>query len=161
MKVMNTEITPPKTNGFTFIELLVTTVLIILLTTIAIVSYRNAAQASRDARRKKDSDNIRVALEAYKQVYGVYPDESPCASGDADWGYSDCSDDWIVGLEPEYISDLGSDPQQAAGWNGYAYHRVSDTDYELVVFLENENDPLTNGGEYGLSENAYVQEEPK
>lgn len=146
-------------RGFTFIEVLVVAVLVTVLATIAMVAYTGAARSTRDSRRKQDVSNIRVALESYRQANGEYPPAAGCPTAQAGW--SDCAAEWIVGLEPTYMHDLGQDPRQSAGWNGYGYIRQSDTEYLLIVYLENADDSAANGTQYGYDANAYVQEEPK
>lgn len=146
-------------SGFTFVEVLVVSVLVAILATIAMVAYSGAARSTRDSRRKQDMANVRVALESYRQVNGEYPPAAGCPTAQAGW--STCDTEWIHELEPEYMNDLGLDPRQSAGWEGYGYIRQSDTDYLLIVYLENASDPLANGTQYGFDANAYVQEEPK
>jgi general secretion pathway protein G len=61
------------TSGFTMIELLVVTTIIILLTTIGLISYSQALQNSRNAKRKSDLEVIRQALVLFKADNGYYP----------------------------------------------------------------------------------------
>lgn len=65
-----------KQLAFTMIELLVSATIIILLTTIGLVSYRQAGISSRNAKRKADLEIMRQALALYKQDYGYYADSS-------------------------------------------------------------------------------------
>lgn len=134
---MSMKYTSRTTPGFTFIEVLVVSVIIILLATIAMVSYTSAAKSTRDTRRKQDVDNIRVALESYRQSYGEYPES-------------------LGQLVPDYLSQVSVDPLADSGWEGYEYQKVNDFEYQITVYLENGDDPQINGGG-----NAYVQEEPK
>jgi prepilin-type N-terminal cleavage/methylation domain-containing protein len=60
-------------HGFTIIELLVTTVIIALLSTIGMLSYRWIIGHSRDTRRISDIEQIRTALELYRNDKGHYP----------------------------------------------------------------------------------------
>lgn len=62
--------------GFTLIELLVVATIMILLTTIALVSYRSATQNSRNAKRKTDLQTVRQALVLYRSDNGCYPADS-------------------------------------------------------------------------------------
>lgn len=54
-------------RAFTMIELLVVATVIILLTTIGLVSFSQAAVSSRNAKRKADLETMRQALTLYKQ----------------------------------------------------------------------------------------------
>lgn len=62
--------------GFTMIELLVVTTIIILLSTIGLVSYRSAGLNARDAKRQADLQMVRQALVLYRTETGVYPEGS-------------------------------------------------------------------------------------
>jgi type II secretory pathway pseudopilin PulG len=61
--------------GFTMIELLVVTTIIIVLTTIGLVSYQQAGQTARNGKRKADLQAIRQALVLFKtdNPDGTYP----------------------------------------------------------------------------------------
>ncbi len=60
-------------KGFTLIELLVVILIIAVLSSVGLVSYRSANQRARDAKRKADVEQIRAALEMYKADAGSYP----------------------------------------------------------------------------------------
>lgn len=59
-------------SGFTMIELLVVTTVIILLTAIGLVSFSQTAISSRNAKRKADLETMRQALMLYKQDNAYY-----------------------------------------------------------------------------------------
>lgn len=59
--------------GFTMIELLVVTAIIIVLTTISMVNFRVTSRKSRDGRREADISQVRSALELYRSTYSHYP----------------------------------------------------------------------------------------
>jgi prepilin-type N-terminal cleavage/methylation domain-containing protein len=63
-------------QGFTLLELLVTSVMIAVLTVIGIVSYSSVNKRSRDVKRKSDLEQMRSALEMYRSDSsgGIYPD---------------------------------------------------------------------------------------
>ncbi len=67
-------------RGFTMIELLVVTTIIIVLTTIGLVSYQKASETTRNAKRKADLETIRQALVLYRTDSGEYPDTSTFAT---------------------------------------------------------------------------------
>jgi prepilin-type N-terminal cleavage/methylation domain-containing protein len=160
-------------NGFTFLEILVTTVIIAIMTAVIIVSYSSASKSTRDARRKKDLGNIQAALEIYKIQNGSYPDSSSCVGGGG-WTWPGCvSPLWIPGLDETYIPTIPVDPKNTAtGYIGntspnppdftYNYIRLTNTTYYLITRLENTDDPSLNGLMYGFSgEGIYVLVEPK
>jgi general secretion pathway protein G len=92
-------------SGFSLIELLVTATIIIILTTIGLVSYNQALQSSRNARRKADLEIVRQALILYKADNGYYPSTNYAglSSGPAALGTG-------------YIARLPTDPKA-----GYVY----------------------------------------
>jgi type II secretory pathway pseudopilin PulG len=64
-------------GGFTLIELLVVATIIIVLTAIGLVSYRQASRSARNGRRKSDLETVRQSLMLYKSETGCFPDLSP------------------------------------------------------------------------------------
>lgn len=60
-------------TGFTMIELLVVTTIIIVLTSISFVSFRGTAVRTRNTKREADISKVRSALEIYRSVYSSYP----------------------------------------------------------------------------------------
>ena len=62
-------------SSFTFVEILVVATIIILLSSVAIVSYTQFNKQARDARRKADIESVRSALEIYRSnnVNSSYP----------------------------------------------------------------------------------------
>ncbi len=60
-------------DGWTLIELLVVMTLIAVLTTMAMVQYRNSIQASKEAVLKADLFHMREAIDQYYADKGNYP----------------------------------------------------------------------------------------
>jgi prepilin-type N-terminal cleavage/methylation domain-containing protein len=60
-------------SGFTMIELLVVSTILIVLTTIGLVSYQQVSKKSRDGRRKADMETLRQALVLYRTDVTAYP----------------------------------------------------------------------------------------
>ena len=63
-----------KQYGFTLIELMVVVGIIVLLSTMMMVNYRNASRKARDSRRAADLEQLRSALEIYYADNDSYPD---------------------------------------------------------------------------------------
>ncbi len=69
-----------KKSGFSIIELLVVATIIVVLSTIGLVSYRQATVSSRNAKRKADLETVRAALVMYRTDEGNYPDTDSFSS---------------------------------------------------------------------------------
>ncbi len=107
-----------KQKGFTFIELLVTVTIIMVLTAIGIVSYQATNQKARDARRKADLEAIRSALEICRTETGAYPatiDTTVTCNGTV------------------YLSRVPTDPKSGLTGFSYTYTRNSNTTYSLCA----------------------------
>ncbi len=110
-----------KNKGFTLIELLVTTTIILLLTSIAVVSYASASKRSRDNKRISDLETLRSALEIYRSEEGVYPLD-------------------LNSLATTYINEIPTDPKP----DNYSYYYSSDgSTYTLCAYIESD---LANNG---------------
>lgn len=123
-------------RGFSFIELLVVTAIIGVLTSVVIVSFRQANQNARDARRKTDLQEMRGILENYRLENGTYPD-----SANEQGGYEVGSDGtFLENLPAEYTSRSYSDPINDATYH-YRYRLVEQPgcSYELSVQTESGN----------------------
>ncbi len=59
--------------GFTFIEVLVVTTIIAVLTAVGVTNFGVANKKARDGKRKGDLEQIRAALELYRTDEGSYP----------------------------------------------------------------------------------------
>ena len=62
-----------KKDGFSFIEILVVTTIIAVLTAVGVANFRVANQKARDGRRQGDLEQIRAALELYRTDELAYP----------------------------------------------------------------------------------------
>ncbi len=119
-------------SGFTMIELLVASTIMIVLVTIGMVSYQNAGKTSRDAKRKADLQIVRQALVLRK------------ADGE---GYPSGNFITVVGnLQTDgYLTDEIKDPKDVNPYN-YAYDCCTDGKFTLSATLES-----GEGGTYNLS----------
>jgi len=106
-------------KGFTLIEILVVTTIIVLLTSIAMVSYSMFSKSSRDARRKADLDQVRAALEMYRSNEDTYPV--------GDWSALSGT------LTTAYMQSLPTDPKSPT----YSYYYSGTAnDYTIGSFIE-------------------------
>lgn len=149
-------------KSFTLIELLVVIAIIGLLASIVAVSLGPQRAKARDAERKHDLSQIRLALELYYDKYGSYPaasgtyGEGNCSPCHTDWdcttnpNYSD-PNAYIPGLAPEFIPELPSDPA------------VNSIDYRCYLyFSDGTNYTMMDhfGAEQALSDDPMLRRYP-
>ncbi len=106
-------------NGFTLVELLVVTTIIILLSSVAVVSYQSAGKKSRDNKRKADLEQIRSALEMYRSDNNQYP-------------AGNFSQMTTALKNAGFLTEAPSDPK---GYS-YYYKQTTTTSYDLCAYLE-------------------------
>jgi general secretion pathway protein G len=113
--------------GFSMIELLVVTTIIIVLTTIGLVTYQSTGVNARNGKRKADMETVRQALVLYRVEQGTYPDTTSFSSM-----VSDVSD-YLSAID---ISDPVGDP--------YVYSYDSDgSTFTLTAELEPDEEAYT------------------
>lgn len=114
-------------KGFTLVELLVVAVIICLLAVTGIVSYTSINTNSRDIKRKADLEQIRAAVEMYRNNNGNYPNTGSvpidCASTAA---FTDPSGN-------TYLADVPEDPNCS---DRKYYYSGGASDYTLAAGLE-------------------------
>jgi general secretion pathway protein G len=115
-----------KSNGFTLIEILVVTTIIVLLTAMAVVTYSALLKQSRDAKRKADLGQISAAVEMYRSTNDTYP--VAIAEGASLCDPAGCPPDGN-----KYLEKFPSDPKSPT----YTYYYSGSTsDYTLGAYLE-------------------------
>ena len=107
-----------ESKGFTLIEILVVTTIIVLMTATAVVTYSVFLKQSRDAKRKTDISQISAALEMYRSNNDTYPTT----------GLSQLTAPTI------YIQSIPTDPKNPT----YTYYYSGTvSNYTLGAYLEN------------------------
>ncbi len=124
-------------KGFTLIELLVVISIIGVLVALSVFGLQGARQASRDAKRKSDLEQIRSAIEIYKSDCDKYPD-SLGLSLSGDGTTTSCSS------SNTYLSAVPADP--AAPSSDYRYANPTATTYEICASLEQGGTTVACGG---------------
>ncbi|SRR3989344_5766722 len=107
-----------KTTGFTFIELLVVVTIIMVLSMVGAVAYRQTNASARNARRKADLESIRSALELCRSEVGSYPDDIT--------GTITCGATTFLNPVPE-------DPRDGQTGYSYSYTKTAATTYTLCA----------------------------
>ena len=146
--------------GFTLVELLITIAIIAVLTSVSALSYSGLQQRSRDAQRKNDLNQIKVALSTYfnAQIPVQYAPSStsagvPCSvtTGSCNTVAIDGFTDYLtVALSPLYIRSVPTDPKQAGiyiyKYTSSSLNSVANQNFVLTATLENVNDIKGNNG---------------
>jgi len=142
--------------GFTLIELLVVISIIGILSSFAIVSLNSARIKARDALRKGDMAQLRIALSLYYDDYLEYPacgtwDDTELDfgatvgenNGDGSWCYINTLETALISGARPIMMNVPRDPKNPdnipapTGDNTYIYRYVSDgTEYAVVYYLE-------------------------
>lgn len=148
-------------KAFTLIELLIVIAVIGILAGIVVFSVTGAQKKSRDNTRKTDIEQIKSALEMYKQANGAYP-ESGCSDNSAGC-YSPGGSVYYIVIQgsntsgtsgstvfksaiSKYLSPVPTDPTNTNDYR-YLYFKGSAGGYYLLSKkLES-----GNGGNFGLN----------
>lgn len=117
-------------KAFTLVEILVVVTIIALLASLAAVSYSQFVKQARDAKRKTDIEQIRAAIELYRNFddNSLYPATATIVFGTGDIKSAD-------GLTT-YLSKIPNDPLSSTGYTLYYTSLSGDTDYLLCAHLE-------------------------
>ncbi len=107
-------------QGFSFIEVLVVSTIIAVLTAVGVSNFRIANQKSRDGRRQGDLEQIRAALELYRTDQNDYPTTWPGTGGE------------LSALGTVYMSVIPSDPKTDYDY----YYSSGGSTYVLCASLE-------------------------
>jgi len=102
--------------GFTLIELLVVISIIGILAALLLARFGTAEKSGRDAQRKSDINQYRIALEnSAVNTNGVYPSRTT--------GAGDRASTLLCGdLGTSYLADCPEDPRySASSWDYYRY----------------------------------------
>ncbi|MEI6533669.1 MAG: type II secretion system protein [Candidatus Roizmanbacteria bacterium] len=128
-------------KGFTLVELLVVASIISMLAVVGIASFITLTQQSRDVRRKADIEQIRSALEMYKNANpaNTYP---PSVSVGCSATNSP------IQFTTVYLQTIPKDPKCST--REYRYVTSTDlSDYSLGVAIESKDNSSTTCGTCG------------
>lgn len=123
-------------SGFTLAELLIAVIIVAILSTVALVMFKEAQKEARDSKRRQDLVSIQLALESYNRRNNHYPCTTTRDTGaEEEWQKSTGTQDpWIIDDQcsgppfgEDYISKLPQDPVNSGspwfedGQEKYAY----------------------------------------
>lgn len=122
------------------IELLVVISLIAVLLSISLVASSNARKSSRDGKRKADLEQIRSALEIYRNDCRTYPLDALVVQGGTLAGSE--SSGSVCLTSDVYMESIPSDPLSS---QSYVYIRGSVNTYVICASLENGGSSVAPG----------------
>lgn len=143
-RIQHTTYNIQQRRGFTLIELLVVISIIGILASLILARYGAAEKSGRDARRKSDLNQYRIALENYAvKTNGVYPIYSTLQNA----ATNPCNTLNKPAPTPSYMSSCPTDPRETPSCSvsnntHYCYRYITDTsgiNYLLWAKLENGN----------------------
>lgn len=139
-------------SGFTLVELLVVISIISVLMAVLFASFSSARESARDSARQSDLKELQLAIELYKSQNGEYPAQG-CGTPGSSWAGPGPQPSWgancdvyIVGLVPEYVPSLPTDPvsEQVSG-EGFMYMtNAARTVYKVMVHRSVESKFITS-----------------
>lgn len=130
------------------------------MSAVIIANVGQGSAQSRDAERRADLRNLQSALELYKLKNSRYPAGCKAVgewSGQQGTVYqcSGGSTQYIVGLAPEFIKTLPTDPKLNGTDSGYVYTtNAAGTVYKLMVKKTVESETVTYANEFKSCEIA-------
>lgn len=130
--------------GFTLIELLVAMTIMAVLMAISLVSYQGSKKAARDSKRKADLEQLRSALEIYRNDCQTYPEDSEIVVGSPLVGTKSAPATTCLTTDT-YIEVVPTDP----GERSYYYNRVGANAYILCASLEISSETVEGCGSCG------------
>ncbi len=145
MKRKNTQ------KGFSLIELLVVSTVIIVITTIGLVSFTSAGKGARDGKRKADLEAVRQALVLYKADGNAYPTGAGTNGSYVTVSASLISAGYLSNPRPD-------DPKNTAPYQYSYYAPATGDSFCLCAYAEDDdiaNQSATNCPLLGLSTPAY------
>ena len=120
-------------KGFTLAEILIVTAIVLVLSIVVILNYRQQIARANDAKRKEDLSKLKTAFEDYYNDHSCYP------STDV-WNACTCGSPCLAPQIPTFPCDpVTSEP--------YYYQTISDISggqcggYRAYAALEDTNDP--------------------
>ncbi len=115
-------------RGFSLLEIIFVIGIISILLTIGAPLYTSSQKNARDARRKQDLEEIRIALEQYRSNNNYYPLSLTFGAACSTSGNIQDANGNV------YMTKIPKDPK--CQLYTYTYTRISSSDYTLRSYLE-------------------------
>lgn len=155
-------------SGFSLVELLVVVSIVSILSAVMYFNISAGSAQSRDVERKADLRTVAAALELYKNKNGRYPAGCRGAtlvhnitvwSGQSGTNYACPSgNQYIVGLAPEFIPSLPTDPRLNGTDSGYVYTvNNSGSVYKMMALNTVETESVVKGDTFYRCGAEYLQ----
>lgn len=131
-------------KGFTLMELMIVMVLMGILVTLGVASFKSARQKGNDIRRKSNLASIAKALEAYAADHDGYPTDDGygnirgCDYGSGFPATCNWGGEWKDDKGTYYMVLLSGDP--TAGRKYFYDYDATKGTFQLYALLENTND---------------------
>ena len=125
---------------FTFVELIVSTTIIVILSAIWFVSYTNFLIDARDSQRKSDLAKTSSSLKLYKQKRGIYP--NPWEKFNLTYSGTTV---WIQGLlnEDVILTTIDKIPNDPYAKVPYMYSITNNKqEFQIAITLENDENSI-------------------
>lgn len=120
-----------KKCGFTVIELLVVVTILAILLILGFVGYKKHLKKARDAERKSDLQNIKVAFEDYYNDVGCYPPPEVLTNCNQPLGDE----------APYYLKQIPCDPLTGEPYIFFSFNGKVCMGVRVLAALETEEDP--------------------
>ena len=128
-------------KGFTLIELIIVILIISILTTISFVAFQNNMVDSRDATRKADMTNLKVALKSSMKKTWFYPDPAGNLINITN-SWTVYVNQWILdsSISIDNLQEIPKDPKNE---QFYLYSTTTNKqEFEVWMALENGWNPV-------------------
>lgn len=127
-------------NWFTFVELIITTVIIALLTATWFYSYVSYLTDARDSQRTSDMAKLKSSLKLYKSKRWIYP---------LPWDYFNITNSWFIIAQQWFLNDwvalstLDKIPYDPESKTPYVYSTtLSKLEFQIAMTMENWDFPI-------------------
>lgn len=133
---LTSKIVKNKKNAFTFVELIIVTTIIVILTWIWFSSYVQYIWDSRDSQRKSDLSHISSALKIYKQKRWYYP--MPWYNFNLTYSWTIVANQWLLNknVHLDTLEKLPIDPKALIP---YFYSIITNKqEFQIAWTLEND-----------------------